>query len=101
MNSHLITIYLLVEAHDHPQGQIAEALQGVLTDEMRRYAGTDPALIDWAIAGDDIASAIAQARFSPIVRAAGRRFPSGQEGRSDVDHASASGSARTLGKDTS
>ena len=51
MNSHLITIYLLVEAHEHPQGQIAEAVQGVLTDEMRRYAGTDPALIDWAIAG--------------------------------------------------
>jgi hypothetical protein len=60
MNPHLITIDLLVEAHEHPQGQVAEALQGVLTDEMRRCAGTRSALIDWAIVGDDIASSIVQ-----------------------------------------
>jgi hypothetical protein len=59
MNPHLITAYLLAEAHEHPQGQVAEALQGVLTDEMRTYVGTRSALIDWAIAGDDIASSIA------------------------------------------
>src|SRR5258708_23892047 len=60
MNPHLITAYLLMEAHEHPQGQVAEALQGVLTDEMRTYAATRSALIDWAIAGDDIASSIVQ-----------------------------------------
>jgi hypothetical protein len=60
MNPHLITNYLLVEAHEHPQGQVAEALQGVLTDEMRRCAGTHSALIDWAIAGDDVVSSIVQ-----------------------------------------
>ena len=60
MNPHLITAYLLAETHEHLQGQVAEALQGVLTDEMRRCAGTHSALLDWAIAGDDVASSIAQ-----------------------------------------
>ena len=60
MNPQFITGYPLVEAHEHPQGQVAEAPQGVLTDEMRRCAGTDSASIDWAIAGDDIPSSIAQ-----------------------------------------
>ena len=35
-------------------------LQGILTDGIRKYAGADSALIRWAIAGDDIASSIAQ-----------------------------------------
>jgi hypothetical protein len=48
MNPQFITGYLLVEAHEYPQGQVAEALQGVLTDEMRIYAGRRSALIDWA-----------------------------------------------------
>jgi hypothetical protein len=60
MNPHLITIYLLGEAHEHPQGQVAETLQGVLTDEMPICAGKRSALIDWAIVGDDIASSIVQ-----------------------------------------
>jgi hypothetical protein len=60
MNPHLITVYLLIEANVHLQGQVAEALQGVLTDGMRTSAGTDSASIDWAIAGDDIPSSIAQ-----------------------------------------
>lgn len=60
MNPHLITVYPLIEANEHPQGQVAEAPQGVLTDEMRRCAGTDSASIDWAIAGDDIPSSIEQ-----------------------------------------
>ena len=70
MNPHLITMYILVEAHEHPQGQIAEALQGVLTDEMRIYARTDSALIDWAIAGDDVTSSIVQATLPAASRAA-------------------------------
>jgi hypothetical protein len=60
MTPYLLTVCLLVEAYEHPRGQV-EALQGVLTDEVRRCAGTRSALIDWVIAGDDIASAIAQA----------------------------------------
>ena len=43
MNPHLIAVYRLIEANEHLQGQVAEALQGVLTDEMRRSAGTPTA----------------------------------------------------------
>jgi hypothetical protein len=60
MNPHLITVYLLIETNEHLQGQVAEALQGVLTDGMRTSAGTDSVSIDSAIAGDDIPSSIAQ-----------------------------------------
>lgn len=49
-----------MKAHEHPQGQVAEALQGILTDEKRIYAGGRSVLIDWAIVGDDIASSIVQ-----------------------------------------
>ena len=39
--------------------KIADALHGTLTEDMRKHAGRHSALIDWAIAGDDIASSIA------------------------------------------
>jgi hypothetical protein len=74
MNPHLITAYLLAETHEHLQGQVAEALQGVLTDEMRTSTGTDPALIDWAIA-DDIASSIAQVPLLDDYAPDGTAFP--------------------------
>ena len=75
MNPHLIAVYLLIEANEHLQGQVAEALQGVLTDEMRRCAGTDSASIDWAIAGDDIASSIAQVPLLDDYAPDGTAFP--------------------------
>ena len=39
--------------------RIADALNGILTPDMRKHAGNNSALIDWAIAGDDIASSVA------------------------------------------
>ena len=75
MNPHLITAYLLAETHEHLQGQVAEALHGVLTDEMRRCAGTHSALLDWAIAGDDIASSIAQITLLDDCAPDGTAFP--------------------------
>jgi hypothetical protein len=101
MNPHLITVYLLIEANEHLQGQVAEALQGVLTDEMRTSAGTDSALIDGRSPATTSRHRSHRSRSSTTMRPTGRRFPSGQGGRSDVDHASASGSARTHGKDAS
>ena len=50
---------LLVQAHHCPASSIADALNGILTPDMRKHAGNNSALIDWAIAGDDIASSIA------------------------------------------
>lgn len=75
MNRHLITVYLLIEANEPLQGQVAEALQGVLTDEMRTSAGTDLASIDWAIAGDHIALSIAQVPLLDDYAPDGARFP--------------------------
>ena len=57
----LVAAYPLAEEHEHLRGQVAEALQGVLTDEMRTYGGTHAALIDGEIASDDFASPIVQA----------------------------------------
>lgn len=75
MNPHRITVYLLLEANEHLQGQVPEALQGVLTDEMRRCAGTDLASIGWAIAGDDVASSIAQTPLLDDFAPDGTAFP--------------------------
>ena len=59
MNAYLVAVNLLVQAHHSPESAIADALNGILTPDMRKHAGNNSALIDWAIAGDDIASSIA------------------------------------------
>lgn len=59
MNAYLVAVHLLVQAHENSQGAIIEVLDGVLTNDMRKHAGDRSALIDWAIAGDDMASSIA------------------------------------------
>jgi hypothetical protein len=58
MNAHLVALNLLVHAHHNPASAIADALDGILAD-MRKHAGANSALIDWAVAGDDVASSIA------------------------------------------
>ena len=59
MKAYLVAVNLLVQAHHSPESAIADALNGILTPDMRKHAGNNSALIDWAIAGDDIASSIA------------------------------------------
>ena len=59
MKAYLVAVNLLVHAHHNPESTIADALEGILTPDMRKNAGDDSALVDWAIAGDDIASSIA------------------------------------------
>jgi hypothetical protein len=59
MRAYLVAVNLLVQAHHEPQSAIAEALDGILTPDMRKHAGADSALIDWAVAGDDLSSSIA------------------------------------------
>ncbi|HXH47600.1 MAG: hypothetical protein ACK463_29430 [Bradyrhizobium sp.] len=59
MKAYLVAVNLLVQAHHRPESAIADALNGILTPDMRKHAGTNSALIDWAIAGDDITSSIA------------------------------------------
>ena len=59
MKAYLVAVNLLVQAHHSPESAIADALNGILTPDMRKHAGNNSVLIDWAIAGDDIASSIA------------------------------------------
>ncbi|GEC15335.1 hypothetical protein [Nitrobacter winogradskyi] len=59
MKAYLVAVNLLVHAHHNAESAIADALEGILTPDMRKNAGADSALVDWAIAGDDIASSIA------------------------------------------
>lgn len=56
MKAYLVAVNLLVHEHHNPEIAIAD---GVLTPDMRKHAGANSALVDWAIAGDDIASSIA------------------------------------------
>ena len=59
MKAYLVAVNLLVQAHHSPESAIADALNGILTPDTSKHAGSNSALIDWAIAGDAIASSIA------------------------------------------
>lgn len=59
MKAYLVVVNLLVHAHHNPESAIADALDGILTPNMSKHAGTNSGLIDWAVAGDDVASSIA------------------------------------------
>jgi hypothetical protein len=59
VRAYLVAVNLLVNAHHNPESAIAEALDGILTPDMRRHASDHAALIDWAVAGDDLSSSIA------------------------------------------
>jgi hypothetical protein len=59
MKAYLVAVNLLVQAHHRPESTIADALNGILTPDMRKHVGNNSTLIDWAIAGDDIASSVA------------------------------------------
>ena len=61
MKAYLVAVNLLVHAHHDPESAIADALDGILTPDMRKHAGANSALLDWAIAGDDVSSSIAGA----------------------------------------
>jgi hypothetical protein len=58
MTAYLVSVHLLIEANNSPHAEVADALRGILTGDMRKYAGVHSALIDWAVAGDDIAGSI-------------------------------------------
>jgi hypothetical protein len=60
MKIYLVAVRLLVEAGDTSVVKIADALHGTFAKDMRKHAGRHSALVDWAIAGDDIASSIAR-----------------------------------------
>ncbi|OZA81805.1 MAG: hypothetical protein B7X76_07995 [Azorhizobium sp. 39-67-5] len=58
MTTYLVAVHLLVEAGPEPRAEIDTALHGILSDAMRQDAGGQSPLVDWAIAGEDLASSI-------------------------------------------
>ncbi|WP_052952678.1 hypothetical protein [Devosia psychrophila] len=59
MTSYIVAVHLIVEADANPGTEIGGVLDAMLTQNMRKYLGTHSALIDWAVAGPDIAASIA------------------------------------------
>jgi hypothetical protein len=75
MKTYLIAVNLLAQAHYRPESAIADALDGILTTDMRKHA-SGSALIDWAIAVGDIASSIAAISLPDDYTPDGSAFPS-------------------------
>lgn len=59
MKTYLVAVHLLVEAGPQPRAVIDAALHDLLSEGMRQNAGPRSMLIDWAVAGDDLAASIA------------------------------------------
>lgn len=58
MTTYLVAVHLLVEAGPEPRAAIDAALHDILRDAMRQNAGGQSPLVDWAVAGEDLASSI-------------------------------------------
>ncbi|MGX9394063.1 hypothetical protein ACWX0K_24255 (plasmid) [Nitrobacteraceae bacterium UC4446_H13] len=50
MTTYLVAVRLLIETNTDPEGEVADVLHGILTENMRKYAGPQSSLIDWAVA---------------------------------------------------
>ncbi|AEI04540.1 hypothetical protein OCA5_pHCG300950 (plasmid) [Afipia carboxidovorans OM5] len=59
MTTYLVAVRLLIEANTDPEGEVADVLHGILTENMRKYAGPQSSLIDWAIAAGNFSESIA------------------------------------------
>lgn len=75
MRTYLVAVKLLVQAHYQPESAIADALDGILTPVMRKHAGSRSALIDWAVAGDEMAASIASVPLTDDYRPDETAFP--------------------------
>lgn len=82
MTTYLVAVYLIIEADNNYRAEIADALHDILTGNMRKYAGEHSALVDWAIAGEDIASSITPVDLPADYAADESRFPVWPERRS-------------------
>ncbi|BCH19552.1 hypothetical protein [Mesorhizobium sp. L-2-11] len=59
MTTYLVAVHLLVEAGPDPRPVVDTALQDILSDATRLNRGPRSNLIDWAVAGEDLAASIA------------------------------------------
>ena len=75
MRTYLVAVKLLAQAHDQPESAIVEVLDGILTPDMRKHAGRCSALIDWVVAGEDMAMSIASVPLMDDCRPGETAFP--------------------------
>lgn len=75
MTSYIVAVHLIIEADANPGTEIGGVLDAMLTQNMRKYLGAHSALIDWAVAGPDMASSIALVDLSNTYTPDESRFP--------------------------
>ena len=75
MTSYIVAVHLIIEADANPGTEIGGVLDAMLTQNMRKYLGAHSALIDWAVAGPDMASSIALVDLSNAYTPDESRFP--------------------------
>ena len=69
MTTYIVAVHLVVEAGAaNPRAEIAAQLDTILGGNMRQSLGAPSPLLDWAVAGDDLAGSIA-----PVMLPAGYR----------------------------
>ena len=83
MTSYIVAVHLIIEAEAdaNPGTEIGGVLDAMLTHNMRKYLGAHSALIDWAVAGPDMASSIAPVDLSDTHTPDESRFPDWPESR--------------------
>lgn len=75
MKAYLVAVHLLVEAGPQPRVAIDAVLHDFLSEGMRQNAGPRSRLIDWAVAGDDLAASIAPVDLPAAYRPDETPFP--------------------------
>lgn len=76
MKTYLVAVNLLIEADGNPEAVIGDALHGILTQDMRKYAGSDSPLVDWAVARDDLPGSVMPVELAPDYEPDATPFPS-------------------------
>jgi len=75
MTSYIVAVHLIIEADANPGTEIGGVLDAMLTQNMRKYLGAHSALIDWAVAGPDMAASTAPVDLSNTYTPDESRFP--------------------------
>lgn len=61
MTMYLVAVNLLIEAGPEQRAPISATLYEILSERRRGKVGSDSSLIDWVVAGDDLAASISTA----------------------------------------
>ncbi|MCG8273927.1 hypothetical protein MIC97_20805 [Aquamicrobium sp. NLF2-7] len=82
MTTYLVAVHLLLEVGPEPRPAINAALNEILSEAMRQNGGAQSPLIDWAVAGEDLAASIVSVDVSPTYEPDVTAFPDWPAARS-------------------